>query len=186
MTTVAAFSSTGAPGDISGAQNPPTQPFVNTQEAVGGDATARSYSEPARPRAGLTPANTTLLRADDNEALCQQLTGLCVREASVSVGRYLKVHWNSLLEVDSLLRAALLPIRECTPKRLQHCMTVLVRRYPDPRGMHRWVNRLMRQLVPILDWKVVLAYARFSDPAIAEQSLAPAPGSAKTFPAPSS
>ena len=165
MNTVAAFASTGAPVNVSGAQNLPTQPFVNTQEAVGGDATARSQ---------------------DNEALCQQLTGLSVREASISVGRYLNIYWHSLLEVDSLLRAALLPIRECTPKRLQHCMTVLVRRYPDPRGMHRWVNRLMRQLVPILDWRVVLAYARFSDPAIAEQSLTPAPGSAKTFPAPGS
>ena len=163
MTTVAAFASTGAPGNVSGAQNLPTQAFMNTQEAVGGDATAR---------------------CQESEAICQELTGLTVREASISVGRYLKVHWNSLLEVDSLLRAALLPIRECTPKRLQHCMTVLVRRYPDPRGMHRWVNRLMRQLVPILDWRVVLAYARFADPAIAEQSLAPrTPG---TFPAPES
>ncbi len=171
MNTVAAFPRTGVPQELSGAQNLPTQAFMTTHEAVGGDATARSYSEPARPRAGLTPADTTLLRADDNEALCQQLTGLSVREASVSVGRYLKVHWNSLLQVDSLLRAALLPIRQCTPKRLQHCMTVVVCRYPDPRGIHRWVNRLMRQLVPILDWRVVLAYARFADPAIAEQSL---------------
>ena len=144
MTTVAAFSSIGAPGNISGAQNLPTQPFMKSQ---------------------------------DDEALCQQLTGLSLREASISVGRYLNIYWHSILEVDSLLRAALLPIRECTPKRLQHCMTVLVRRYPDPRGMHRWVNRLMRKLVPILDWRVVLAYARFADPAIAEQALAsPAPG----------
>ncbi len=111
------------------------------------------------------------MTSQDDEALCQELTGLSVRDASISVGRYLKVHWNSLLEVDSLLRAALLPIRECTPKRLQHCMLVLVRRYPDPRGMSRWVNRLMRKLVPILDWRVVLAYARFADPAIAEQAL---------------
>ena len=155
MNTVAAFSRTGVPQEFSGAQNLPTQPFMTTHEAVGGDATAHSQ---------------------ENEALCQQLTGLTVREASISVGRYLKVHWNSLLEVDSLLRAALLPIRQCTPKRLQHCMTVLVRRYPDPRGMHRWVNRLMGQLVPILDWKVVLAYARYADPAIAEQSLSPSPG----------
>ena len=149
MTTVAAFASTGAPGNIPGAQNLPTQPFMTSQ---------------------------------DDEALCQQLTGLTVRETSISVGKYLNVYWHSILEVDSLLRAALLPIRECTPKRLQHCMTVLVRRYPDPRGMHRWVNRLMRKLVPILDWRVVLAYARFSDPAMAEQSLGL--GSAKTFPAP--
>ena len=122
---------------------------------------------------GLQPVGN----AQDNETLCQQLTGLSVRETSISVGKYLNIYWHSLLEVDSLLRAALLPIRECTPKRLQHCMTVLVRRYPDPRGMHRWVNRLMRQLVPILDWRVVLAYARFSDPAIAEQALSPSPGS---------
>ncbi len=67
MITVAAFASTApgsAPGNISGAQNLPTQPFVNTQEAVGGDATARSYSEPACPRAGLTPANITPPRAN--------------------------------------------------------------------------------------------------------------------------
>ncbi len=115
------------------------------------------------------------ITSQDNETLCQQLTGLSVRETSISVGKYLNRYWHSLLEVDSLLRAALLPIRECTPKRLQHCMTVLVRRYPDPRGMCRWVNRLMRKLVPILDWRVVLAYARFADPAIAEQSLSPSP-----------
>ena len=163
MTTVAAFSRTGVPQEFPGAQNLPTQPFMSPHEAVGGDATARS---------------------ELNETLCQELTGLSVREASISVGKYLNRYWHSILEVDSLLRAALLPIRECTPKRLQHCMTVLVRRYPDPRGMHRWVNRLMRQLVPILDWRVVLAYARFADPAIAEQSLAPrTPG---TFPAPES
>ncbi len=148
MTTVAAFASIGAPGNISGAQNLPTQPFMTA-----GNPEPDYY----------------------NEKYCQQLTGLTVRETSISVGRYLNVHWHSILEVDSLLRAALLPIRECTPKRLQHCMTVLVRRYPDPRGMSRWVNRLMRKLVPILDWRVVLAYARFADPVIAEQSLSPSP-----------
>ncbi len=158
MNTVAAFASTGAPGSspdqFPGAQNLPTQPFMTTQEAVGGDATAR-----------------TKVRAQDNESLCQELTGLTVREASISVGKYLNRYWHSILEVDSLLRAALLPIKDCTPKRLEHCMTVMVRRYPDPRGIHRWVNRLMRKLVPILDWRVVLAYARFADPAIAEQAL---------------
>ena len=160
MNTVAAFPRTGVPQELPGAQNLPTQPFMTTHEAVGGDATART---------------------EDREALCEQLTGLSVRETSISVGRYLKVHWNSLLAVDSLLRAALLPIRECTPKRLQHCMLVLVRRYPDPRGMSRWVNRLMRKLVPILDWRVVLAYARFADPAIAEQALSPTPGTLGSF-----
>ncbi len=163
MNTVAAFSRTGVPQEFPGAQNLPTQAFVNTQEAVGGDATAR---------------------LQENEAICQELTGLTVREASISVGKYLNRYWHSILEVDSLLRAALLPIKECTPKRLQHCMTVLARRYPDPRGMHRWVNRLMRQLVPMLDWKVVLAYARFADPAIAEQSLSPSPGTPGSLPAP--
>ena len=112
------------------------------------------------------------VRAQDNESLCQELTGLTVREASISVGKYLNRYWHSILEVDSLLRAALLPIKDCTPKRLEHCMTIMVRRYPDPRGIHRWVNRLMRKLVPILDWRVVLAYARYKDPAIAEQALA--------------
>ncbi len=149
MNTVAAFASTGAPEQLPVAQNLPTQPFMTA-----------SNPEPDYY----------------NEKYCQQLTGLTVRETSVSVGRYLNVYWHSILEVDSLLRAALLPIRECTPKRLQHCMTVLVRRYPDPRGNLRWVNRLMGKLVPMLDWKVVLAYARFADPAIAEQSLTPAPG----------
>ena len=165
MNTVAAFPRTGVPQELPGAQNLPTQAFMTTHEAVGGDATARSQ---------------------ESEVLCQELTGLCVREASVSVGRYLNIYWNSLLQVDSLLRAALLPIKECTPKRLQHCMTVLVRRYPDPRGIHLWVNRLMGQLVPILDWRVVLAYARFADPAIAEQSLSPSPGTPGSFPAPES
>ena len=150
MNTVAAFSRTGVPQEFPGVQNLPTQAFMNTQEAVGGDATAHSQ---------------------DRDAICQELTGLSVREASISVGKYLNRYWHSILEVDSLLRAALLPIKECTPKRLQHCMLVLVRRYPDPRGMHRWVNRLMRKLVPILDWRVVLAYARFADPAVAEQAL---------------
>ena len=154
MTTVAAFPRTGVPQEIPGAQNLPTQAFMNTQEAVGGDATAHSQ---------------------ESESLCEELTGLTVREASISVGKYLNRYWHSILEVDSLLRAALLPIKECTPKRLQHCMTVLVRRYPDPRGIHRWVNRLMRKLVPILDWRVVLAYARFTDLAVAEQSLSPSP-----------
>ena len=158
MTTVAAFPRTGVPQEFPGAQNPPTQAFKSTHVAVGGDATARTED-----------------RAQNSESLCQELTGLSVREASISVGKYLNRYWHSILEVDSLLRAALLPIKECTPKRLQHCMTVLVRRYPDPRGMSRWVNRLMRKLVPLLDWRVVLAYARFADPAIAEQSLSPSP-----------
>lgn len=171
MTTVAAFSRTGVPQEFPGAQNLPTQAFMTPGSSGGGSLES----------CGTVRAQD---RAQNSESLCQELTGLTVREASISVGRYLKVHWNSLLAVDSLLRAALLPIRECTPKRLQHCMTVLVRRYPDPRGMSRWVNRLMRKLAPILDWRVVLAYARFADPAIAEQSLAPrAPG---TFPAPGS
>ena len=172
MNTVAAFSSSSVPEQLPGAQNLPTQAFMTTNEAVGGDATARSSREPARPRAGFTPANTTPPCADDNETLCRELTGLTVRETSISVGKYLNRYWHSILEVDSLLRAALLPIKDCTPKRLEHCMTVLVRRYPDPRGIHRWVNRLMRKLVPLLDWRVVLAYARFNDPAVAEQALA--------------
>ena len=157
MNTVAAFSSSSVPEQLPGAQNLPTQPFM-TPDSGGG-----------------SPESCGTVRAQDNESLCQQLTGLSVRESSISVGKYLNRYWHSILEVDSLLRAALLPIRECTPKRLQHCMTVLVRRYPDPRGMHRWVNRLSRQLVPILDWRVVLVYARFADPAIAEQSLSPFP-----------
>ncbi len=171
MNTVAAFSRTGVPQELSGVQDLPTQPFMTTHEAVGGDATARSSREPARPRAGFTPANTTPPCADDNETLCRELTGLTVREASISVGKYLNRYWHSILEADSLLRAALLPIKDCSPKRLEHCMSIMVRRYPDPRGMSRWVNRLMRKLVPILDWRVVLAYARFADPAIAEQAL---------------
>ena len=150
MNTVAAFASSSVPEQLPGAQNLPTQPFMTTHEAVGVDATACTK---------------------DRDAICQELTGVTVREASISVGKYLNRYWHSILEVDSLLRAALLPIKECTPKRLEHCMTVLVRRYPDPRGIHRWVNRLMRKLVPILDWRVVLAYARFADPAIAEQAL---------------
>ena len=160
MTTVAAFPRTGVPQEIPGAQNLPTQAFINTGDAH-----------------GLQPVGN----AQDNESLCEELTGLSVREASISVGKYLNRYWHSILEVDSLLRAALLPIKECTPKRLQHCMTVLVRRYPDPRGMSRWVNRLMRKLVPILDWRVVLAYARFADPAIAEQALSPTPGTLGSF-----
>ena len=167
MNTVAAFSSSSVPEQIPGAQNLPTQAFMTTHEAVGGD-----------------PDSIGTARSQDNESLCQELTGLSVREASISVGKYLNRYWHSILEVDSLLRAALLPIRQCTPKRLQHCMTVLVRRYPDPRGIHRWVNRLMGQLVPILDWRVVLAYARFADPAIAEQSLSPSPGTPGSFLAP--
>ena len=151
MNTVAAFASTGAPGDISGAQNLPTQPFRNTGDAHGLQPVGDAYY---------------------NEKYCQQLTGLTVRETSISVGKYLNRYWHSILEVDPLLRAALLPIKDCTPKRLEQCMTELVRRYPDPRGIHRWVNRLMRKLVPLLDWRVVLAYARFTDPAVAEESLA--------------
>ena len=150
MTTVAAFPRTGVPQELPGAQNLPTQAFVNADDAH-----------------GLQPVGI----AQDNESLCEQLTGLTVREASISVGRYLNIYWHSLLEVDSLLRAALLPIKDCTPKRLEQCMTELVRRYPDPRGIHRWVNRLMRKLVPLLDWRVVLAYARYADPAVAEESL---------------
>lgn len=151
MNTVAAFPRTGAPQELPGAQNLPTQPFMTPG----------------------SPESCATIRAQANESLCQQLTGLSVRETSISVGKYLNRYWHSILEVDSLLRAALLPIKECTPKRLQHCMLVMVRRYPDPRGIHRWVNRLMRKLVPILDWRVVLAYARFTDPAVAEASLSP-------------
>lgn len=109
--------------------------------------------------------------SEGREALCKQLTGLSVRQASISVGKYLNIYWHSLLEIDPLLRAALLPIKNCTPNRLKQCMDALIQRYPDPRGMHRWVNLLMRQLVPVLDWKIVLAYARFNDPAIAEQAI---------------
>ncbi len=164
MNTVAAFARTGVPQESPGAQNLPTQPFMATHE--GGTLSVDPH-EPGRH----APAHS-----EGREALCKELTGLTVREASISVGKYLNRYWHSILEVDSLLRAALLPIKECTPKRLQHCMTVLVRRYPDPRGIHRWVNRLMRKLVPILDWSVVLAYARFADPAIAEHTLSPSPG----------
>ncbi len=160
MNTVAAFASTGAPQELPGAQNLPTQPFM-TPGSGGGS------SGGGNPESIGTPGSQYY-----NEKYCQQLTGLTVREASISVGKYLNRYWHSILEVDSLLRAALLPIKECTPKRLQHCMTIMVRRYPDPRGIHRWINRLMRKLVPILDWRVVLAYARFADPAIAEDSLA--------------
>ncbi len=174
MNTVAAFSRTGVPQEFPGAQNLPTQPFMSAQGAGGLPPAATAARSESRG----------ILRTQDNESLCQELTGLTVREASISVGRYLNIYWHSLLEVDSLLRAALLPIRECTPKRLEHCMTVLVRRYPDPRGMHRWVNRLMRKLVPILDWRVVLAYARFADPAIAEPSLSPFPAPGTLAPEP--
>ncbi|MCH8824807.1 MAG: hypothetical protein IH984_15015 [Planctomycetes bacterium] len=146
--------SAGISEEIPGAQNLSTQAFMTTGEAVGGDATARS---------------------DGREALCKQLTGLTVRQASISVGKYLNIYWHSIFEVDPLLRAALLPIKSCTPDRLKQCMAALIQRYPDPRCMHRWVNLLMRQLVPVLDWKIVLAYARFNDPAIAEQAISPLP-----------
>ena len=154
MTTVAAFARTGVPQEFPGAQNLSTQPFMTPGSSGGG-----------------SPDSKGTVRAQDSESLCQELTGLSVHEASISVGKYLNRYWHSILEVDSLLRAALLPIKECTPKSLEHCMTVLVRRYPDPSGIQRWVNRLMRKLVPILDWRVMLAYARFADPAIAEQAL---------------
>ena len=154
MTTVAAFVSSSTPDQLPGAQNPSSQAFMTTQEAVGGDATAHS---------------------EGRESLCKQLTGLTVRQASISVGKYLNIYWHTILEIDPLLRAALLPIKNCTPNRLKQCMSALIQRYPDPRGMHRWVNLLMRQLVPILDWKIVLAYARFNDPAIAEQAISPSP-----------
>lgn len=169
MNTVAAFASTGAPGTIPGAQDLPTQPFMTTEEVRGLPPAATAARSESRG----------IVRAQENEALCQELTGLSVCEASISVGKYLNRYWHSILEVDSLLRAALLPIKDCTPKRLEQCMRVLVRRYPDPRGIHRWVNRLMRKLVPLLDWRVVLAYARYADPAIAEQALSPCslPGS---------
>ncbi len=105
MNTVAAFASTGAPGNIPGAQNLPTQPFMTAGN----------------------PESCGTVRAQDNESLCQELTGLTVRETSISVGKYLNRYWHSILEVDSLLRAALLPIKDCTPKRLEHCMTIMVR-----------------------------------------------------------
>ena len=159
MNTVAAFASTGAPESSAeqfpGAQNLPTQPFMTPGNSGGGSPESCGSSGSQYY----------------NEKYCQQLTGLTIRETSISVGKYLNRYWHSILEVDPLLRAALLPIKDCTPKRLEQCMTELVRRYPDPRGIHRWVNRLMRKLVPLLDWRVVLAYARFTDPAIAEQAL---------------
>ena len=148
MTTVAAFVSSSTPEILPGAQNLPVQPFMNSDSGTRGI----TYSE-------------------GRETLCKQLTGLRVRETSISVGKYLNIYWHSLLEIDPLLRAALLPIKNCTPSCLKQCMTALIQRYPDPRGMHRWVNLLMRQLVPVLDWKIVLAYARFNDPAIAEQAI---------------
>ncbi len=150
MTTVAAFVSSSTPEVLPGAQNPSTQPFMTADSGTRGIGIA--YSE-------------------GRVELCKQLTGLTVRNASISVGKYLNIYWHSLLEIDPLLRAALLPIKECTPSRLKQCMAELVQRYPDPRGMHRWINLLMRQLVPLLDWKIVLAYARFNDPAIAEQAI---------------
>ncbi len=102
---------------------------------------------------------------------CRQLTGLQVKKASISIGRLLNYHWHSLLEVDPMLRAALLPICDCTPRRLQQCMTLMLKRYPDPRGTMRWAMHLLGQLAPVLDWEVVLAYARFADPAVAEHTL---------------
>ena len=152
MTTVAAFVSSSTPPEVSGAQNPLTQPFMSSDVDSHPDGIGITYSK-ARVE------------------LCKQLTGLTVRQASISVGKYLNIYWHSLLEIDPLLRAALLPIKNCSPNRLKQCMAALIQRYPDPRGMHRWVNLLMRQLVPVLDWKIVLAYARFNDPAIAEQAI---------------
>ena len=151
MTTVAAFVSSSTPEALPGAQSPQSQQFMTSDPGLRGIGIV--YSE-------------------GRETLCKQLTGLRVRETSISVGKYLNIYWHSLLEIDPLLRAALLPIKECTPNRLKQCMAELIQRYPDPRGMHRWINLLMRQLVPVLDWKIVLAYARFNDPAIAEQAIA--------------
>ncbi len=148
MTTVAAFVSSSTSEQQPEAQNPLSQAFMTND-----------------------PGGIGITYSDGREALCKQLTGLSVRQTSISIGKYLNIYWHSLLEIDSLLRAALLPIKNCTPDRLKQCMAALIQRYPDPRGMHRWINLLMRQLVPVLDWKIVLAYARFNDPAIAEQAI---------------
>ncbi|MCH8823373.1 MAG: hypothetical protein IH984_07680 [Planctomycetes bacterium] len=152
--------SVGIREGIEETQDPLSQVFMSTQEAPDGIGTGVSGTRGI----GIT-------YSEGREALCKQLTGLSVRQASISIGKYLNIYWHSLLEIDPLLRAALLPIKNCTPDRLKQCMAALIQRYPDPRGMHRWVNLLMRQLVPVLDWKIVLAYARFNDPAIAEEAI---------------
>ncbi|MCH8823214.1 MAG: hypothetical protein IH984_06855 [Planctomycetes bacterium] len=154
MTTVAAFVSSSTPPEVSGAQTPPTQAFMAIDKSPDPDPGTRGTASDLY-----------------NEKYCLQLTGLSIQETSISVGKYLNIYWHSILEVDPLLRAALLPIKSCTPDRLKQCMNALIQRYPDPRGMHRWMKRHMRQLVPLLDWKIVLAYARFNDPAIAEEAI---------------
>ena len=176
MNTVAAFVSSSTPEQLPGAQNPSSQEFMSNQERAGlcqPGSCSQTGTLASVPR---EPGRHAPAHSEGREALCKQLTGLSIQETSISVGKYLNIYWHSILEVDPLLRAALLPIKNCTPNRLKQCMDALIQRYPDPRGMHRWVNLLMRQLVPVLDWKIVLAYARFNDPAIAEQAISPLPG----------
>ena len=116
----------------------------------------------------ITPANPNAAKQLGNLYNEKRLP---VKKASISIGRLLNYHWHSLLEVDPMLRAALLPICDCTPRRLQQCMTLMLKRYPDPRGTMRWAMHLLGQLAPVLDWEVVLAYGRFADPAVAEHAL---------------
>ncbi len=75
-----------------------------------------------------------------------------------------------------MLRAGLLPLRDCTPGQLRECMEVLIRRHPDLRGTAGWALHLLGELTAVLDWKIVLAHARFPDPTLADHAAGREPG----------
>ena len=145
MTTVSGFSVRGSRG----AQGPNTQPVMTTER---GQARRAELPLPLR----------------EADLVCRRLTGLPVKRASICVGRLLNVYLGSRLGVDSVLRAGLLPLRDCTPGQLRECTEVLIKRHPDLRATAGWALHLLGELTAVLDWKIVLAHVRFPDPTLAE------------------
>ena len=91
---------------------------------------------------------------------------LRLKRASITIGRLLNAYLHSLPDVDPTLRAVLPPLRDCTPRQLQENMALLLNRHPPRPGPARWVTHLLTNLTPLLDWNLVLAYARFPDPTV--------------------
>jgi hypothetical protein len=102
------------------------------------------------------------LQFHEADLRCRRLTGLPVKRASITIGRLLDAYLRSLSDDERPQEAALPPISGCTPIQLRESMPLLLKSRPAPPGAGRWAIDLLTELVPLLDWTLVLAHARFS------------------------
>ena len=94
-----------------------------------------------------------------------------LQRASITIGRLLNAYLRSLPDDDPAQEAALPPICDCTPNELRESMTRLLNDHTAPPGLARWALRLLADLTPLLNWKIVLAHARFPEPTLGNQRV---------------